>query len=67
MCPFCFGSALLMFGSLMSASGLTALAVNEFRSKRETKENLAGNSNQRRKHGPSNERAGESDVAVVRG
>ena len=37
MCPFCIGSALLMAGSLMSAGGLTALVVNEFRSKRETK------------------------------
>ncbi len=37
MCPFCIGSALLMAGSLMSADGLTALVVNEFRSKRETK------------------------------
>jgi uncharacterized damage-inducible protein DinB len=37
MCPFCIGSAFLMAGSLMSAGGLTALVVNEFRSKRETK------------------------------
>jgi hypothetical protein len=65
MCPFCIGSALLMAGSLMSASGLTALVANEFRSKSETKENLADSPNQRRKHGPSNERAGEFDVAVV--
>jgi len=37
MCPFCIGGAVLMAGSLTSAGGLTALAVNEFRSKRETK------------------------------
>jgi len=37
MCPFCIGSAVLMAGGFMSAGGLTALVVNEFRSKRETK------------------------------
>ncbi len=37
MCPFCIGSAVLMTGSFMSAGGLTALVVNEFRSKRQTK------------------------------
>jgi uncharacterized damage-inducible protein DinB len=37
MCPFCIGSAVLMAGGFMSAGGLTALVVNEFRSKREMK------------------------------
>ena len=37
MCPFCIGNAVLMAGSLLSGGGLTALVVNEFRSKRETK------------------------------
>src|SRR6267378_2866003 len=37
MCPFCIGSAVLMAGGFMSAGGLSALVVNEFRSKRETK------------------------------
>src|SRR6267378_5190156 len=33
MCPFCIGSAVLMAGGFMSAGGLTALVVKEFRSK----------------------------------
>ena len=37
MCPFCIGSAVLMAGGFVSAGGLTALVVNEFRPKRETK------------------------------
>jgi uncharacterized damage-inducible protein DinB len=37
MCPFCIGSAVLMAGSFLSTGGLTALAVNNFRSKREKK------------------------------
>jgi uncharacterized damage-inducible protein DinB len=37
MCPFCIGSAVLMAGGFMSTGGLTALAVNNFRSKREKK------------------------------
>jgi hypothetical protein len=35
MCPFCIASAALMAGSLVSTGGLTALVVDEFRSKRE--------------------------------
>jgi len=34
MCPFCIGSALLMFGSLMSTGGLTALAVMKLGAKK---------------------------------
>jgi hypothetical protein len=67
MCPFCIGGAVLMAGSLMSAGGLATLVVNEFRSKKQSLKNIVGSPNQRRKHGPSNERAGESDVAAVRG
>src|SRR6266403_3848935 len=37
MCPFCIGSVVLMAGGSMSAGGLTALVVNNFRSNRETK------------------------------
>jgi len=37
MCPFCIGSAVLIAGGFMSTGGLTALAVNNFRSKREKK------------------------------
>ncbi len=37
MCPFCIGSAVLMAGGFTSAGGLTALVVNNFRSKRKTK------------------------------
>src|SRR6267378_1639263 len=38
MCPFCIGSAVLMAGGFLSAGGLSALAVKEFRWNRETKE-----------------------------
>ncbi len=37
MCPFCIGGVVLMAGGSMSAGGLTALVVNNFRSKRQTK------------------------------
>jgi uncharacterized damage-inducible protein DinB len=37
MCPFCIGSAVLIAGGFMSTGGLTALPVNNFRSKREKK------------------------------
>ena len=37
MCPFCIGSAVLMAGGFLSAGGLTALVVKEFRWNRETK------------------------------
>ncbi len=37
MCPFCIGSVVLMAGGSMSAGGLTALVVNNFRSNRDTK------------------------------
>ncbi len=37
MCPFCIGSAVVMAGGFTSAGGLTALVVNNFRSKRKTK------------------------------
>ncbi len=37
MCPFCFASAALMAGSVISTGGLTALVVNKFGSKSKTK------------------------------
>lgn len=37
MCPFCIGSAALLAGSLMSAGGLTTLAVSRFRLKKQAK------------------------------
>jgi uncharacterized damage-inducible protein DinB len=37
MRPFCIGSAVLMAGGFLSAGGLTALVVKEFRRNRETK------------------------------
>ncbi len=37
MCPFCIGSVVLIAGGSMSAGGLTALVVNNFRSNRDTK------------------------------
>ena len=37
MCPFCIGSAVLMAEGFVSAGGLTALVVKEFRWNRETK------------------------------
>lgn len=40
MCPFCIGSALLVFGSLMSTGGLTALAVMKLGAKNGAKETV---------------------------
>jgi hypothetical protein len=37
MCPACIASAALMFGSMLSTGGLTALIVKIFRSKKSAK------------------------------
>ena len=63
MCPACIASAALMVGSVGSTGGLTALFL-KLRAKvaRRIWSNIQI---QRRQHGPSNERASESNAAAV--
>ncbi len=61
MCPACVASAAMMIGSVLSAGGLTALAVKVLGKMGDAKKSFR-KEYLRRNHGRSNERASEFDV-----